>query len=330
MPSFPLAPPVAARVLLKALNARTPVPGLRGAAKPFPVHAVADASVTALRKAFASSFSRDGITDAATAYAALELNAARLREALSAVLRRVVVASGQVHALKTAGDAAGRDVRHASIRALLQPPRLSMRFDIRNPEVAKWATQHAAKLVVDITEDARQGIANVVAKTQAGDYTLREQQTLLRESVGLTSKQGETLMALRDELEEQGLSEREIEDELSARSDEMLDTRAETIARTESMSAANQGQQELWNQAREAGLLNGDELKEWIVTPDDTLCPLCAAMEGVQVPMGEVFDFDGEQVDVPPGHPRCRCTIGLAMPGSGDAQEGEAPEEVEE
>ena len=47
MLNLPFAPPVAARLLLKALRAQTPVPGLRGASKPYPVHGVADAAVTA-------------------------------------------------------------------------------------------------------------------------------------------------------------------------------------------------------------------------------------------------------------------------------------------
>jgi hypothetical protein len=49
--------------------------------------------------------------------------------------------------------------------------------------------------------------------------------------------------------------------------------RAELIARTETMRASNEGQQEAWDQAVEEGLLTGNEQQEWIVTPDDRLCP---------------------------------------------------------
>lgn len=97
--------------------------------------------------------------------------------------------------------------------------------------------------------------------------------------------------------------------------DEIIDdpARAETIARTEVMDAANAGQVEAWEQATEDGLLTGNEEKEWIVTPDDRLCPVCEPMDGVSVPLDEDFDVDGDQIDGPPAHPNCRCTLGLKL-----------------
>ena len=89
--------------------------------------------------------------------------------------------------------------------------------------------------------------------------------------------------------------------------------RAETIARTEVMKAANEGQLSAWTQAEEEGLLTGNEQKEWITTPDDRLCPICEPMDGVTVPLDEDFDVDGDQIDGPPAHPNCRCTLGLSV-----------------
>ncbi len=89
--------------------------------------------------------------------------------------------------------------------------------------------------------------------------------------------------------------------------------RAELIARTEVMRASNEGQLEAWDQATDAGLLTGNEQKEWIVTPDDRLCPICEPMDGVTVPLDDDFDVDGDKVDAPPAHPNCRCTVGLTL-----------------
>jgi hypothetical protein len=46
------------------------------------------------------------------------------------------------------------------------------------------------------------------------------------------------------------------------------------------MRASNEGQQEAWDQAVEEGLLTGNEQQEWIVTPDDRLCPECEPFDG--------------------------------------------------
>ena len=80
------------------------------------------------------------------------------------------------------------------------------------------------------------------------------------------------------------------------------------IARTETMRASNMGQQEAWAQAKDKGLLTGKEKKEWITTPDDRLCPVCEPMDGKKVPMADEFDIEG-----PPAHPQCRCTIAITL-----------------
>jgi hypothetical protein len=346
-----------------------------------PVHTVADSAVPLVRKAFLNSL--PDTWDEAS----IELWGARLREKLTGILHRVVVASGQVHGMKlrVAGDVDGHpfhgnqytdgeggggaekifvkkhlvetgradaealaaefrqsgsktaivpvrgksgsfhvhEIRGGgamrgaeSLRSLKPPqrPKTGMKFDASNPAAIKWARDHSAQLVTNITDDAKKAIQYLTARVESGDMQVRDMKKMLKSFVGLTQKQGEALVALRDSLDEQGLSASEIEDEIDAKSEEMLDRRAETISRTETMSAANEGQQELWEQGVDDGQLTGDELKEWLVTPDDRLCELCMAMENVQVGLDEDFDFDGEAVSTPPGHPQCRCTVGLAMP----------------
>lgn len=86
--------------------------------------------------------------------------------------------------------------------------------------------------------------------------------------------------------------------------------RAEVIARTESMRVAHEGQRMLWEQAIEDGLLPEDARRTWITTPDDRLCPICEALDGKEA------EFDGEyddDIELPPAHPNCRCTEGLAL-----------------
>lgn len=70
----------------------------------------------------------------------------------------------------------------------------------------------------------------------------------------------------------------------------ILKGRAETIARTETMSALNNAAQE---QYEEAGLM-----VQWVVTPSDALCVWCAGRNG------NVYKAGSVKI---PSHPRCRC-----------------------
>lgn len=150
-------------------------------------------------------------------------------------------------------------------------PRFRMRFDVNSPEAIAWADRHAGELIDNISETTREAISNAVAEAlETGD-----------------------LQGMFDEI-------------LDAVGDE---DRAELIARTESMTAVNEGQRQAWRQAVDEGLLTGEEKRTWIATGDESTCPICSELDGMTA------DMDGEYPDPggsgPPAHPRCRCTEGL-------------------
>lgn len=109
-----------------------------------------------------------------------------------------------------------------------------------------------------------------------------------------------------------GLSEDKIESMTDSYRDRLLNERADNIARTETLRAANEGQRLLWQDAVAQGQLDSQRMiREWVLTPDDRLCELCAKMIGDRA----VTEIDGTfnfpetgEIDGPPGHPRCRCT----------------------
>lgn len=98
----------------------------------------------------------------------------------------------------------------------------------------------------------------------------------------------------------------------------LLRHRATTIARTETIRAANQGVRLAGDQLARAGLVARGALAwEWIVTPDDRLCPRCAPMDGQIVRVdGDFRELGGDRVAVttPPLHPSCRCAIARKVP----------------
>jgi SPP1 gp7 family putative phage head morphogenesis protein len=149
-------------------------------------------------------------------------------------------------------------------------------FDKSNPAAVDWADKHAAELIDGISETTRDDIRELVAEALDGEYDVA---------------------ALADEIS-------------SLLGD---DARAELIARTESMTAANEGQMALWDQAQEAGLIGPNAQKEWVTAGDEKLCPICDGLDGEQVGLDETFDADGEDIEGPPAHPNCRCVIALAV-----------------
>jgi|SRR5579859_1135742 len=147
-------------------------------------------------------------------------------------------------------------------------------FDAKHPRMRKWIKKHTAELVDGIDDTTRDEIASLIEDAFANEDPTRKDLTdLIAETIG-------------------------------------DDDRAELIAHTETMRAANAGQREAWSQAQEDGYLEEGERRTWIVTDDDNLCPDCEDMDGEEAALEE--DYDGDGGEGPPLHPDCRCTEGLA------------------
>lgn len=147
---------------------------------------------------------------------------------------------------------------------------LGISFDATDPLAIQWAKDHALELANGISETSRDDIKAAIAAALEGD--------------GIEGAYDVILAAVGDS------------------------DRAEMIARTETMAAANEGSRQGWDQAVEEGLLSKDVKKEWIATSD--CCDDCDELDGEQVGLDEDYPNDGG--DGPPLHPNCRCTEGIA------------------
>lgn len=236
------------------------------------VHAAADAHVAKLSVAFRHAF--------AMGRKALGTppNADRAARAIVAALRTTLQPT-LTKALAAGGEAGlamlSKQLRAAEDFRALKPPirKLNIRFDAQNARAAAWALEHAGWLIDNIAQTTRERIQEAVARAQiSGD---------------LQAQYDDILAAVGDE------------------------DRAQLIARTESMTAANEGQRQGWDQAVDAGLLPADARRVWIAT-DVGPCPICEALDGNEAMLGE--EYDGEDGGYgPPAHPNCRCTEGLSL-----------------
>lgn len=84
--------------------------------------------------------------------------------------------------------------------------------------------------------------------------------------------------------------------------------RAETIARTEAMAAANAGKRAAWRKLVEDGTLDGNEAQMWVTAKDERRCPQCGELDGKTAALGGTFPGG---ILGPPAHPNCRCTVAL-------------------
>lgn len=142
---------------------------------------------------------------------------------------------------------------------------IGIAFDITNPEVIKWIKKRCGFLIKSIS-----------------DTTLDKLRKTLAEGVA----DGESIPKLASRI--------------SGVYDEAKGSRAVKIARTETLSASNQGNLQAYKQS---GVV---EKKEWLTAFDERTCEECADMNGEIVNINSNFSCG---VDTPPLHPQCRCAI---------------------
>ena len=186
---------------------------------------------------------------------------------------------------------------------------LSGSFDMRNLAAVQWASQHVAENIKQVNTASRAGINEILTNAQQYGGHPYETARQIRQFIGLTDKQVKGVLNKQSKLDEEGRSKEQVDRMIDADIRKKIRARANTIARTETIAASAAGQQLHWEDQMKKGYLNNAEMeKVWIITPDDRLCPICAAMGTERTAIDGTFLFGGK---APPRHPNCRCAIGL-------------------
>lgn len=195
-------------------------------------------------------------------------------------------------------------------------PSLELSFERINLEALQVAEDGLTHWLADLPDDQYQAAQTLLTQAIGGELDVRQFARQLAGTIGLDERSRGALARYDNANVQAGLSVAEIDKRYAAYSDRLKRQRAETIARTETMYAANLGQLYLWESAVRDGLIDPSTTKTmWIVTPDDRLCALCRQMTGERgtVPLGHAFDTPRGGMTAPPMHPRCRCTVGLVF-----------------
>ncbi len=209
------------------------------------------------------------------------------------------------------GDTAGR---HLSALMKLEsdgPDEMfdSFVFDETDPRAAKWIADQKKILATSVGIQSREAISVILQQSFTDGVAPLATAKRLRQHLGLTAGDSQALLTMEKKLTARGLPVLEIQRQLAERSSKMVRRRAVAIARTEIVTAVHEGQRELYMQAVDHGLLNPKvTVREWIVTLDDLLCPICIPFDGTTATISGQFPggYGG-----PPAHPLCRCTVAI-------------------
>lgn len=308
-----------------------------------------------LRRAFLGSIS--GIADAAQ-ISAIEarLRVGDVEGALIAVgidpvqFRRLDIAIAQ--AFEAGGGFTATSLPAARTS---QGARLSILFDVRSPRAEQWLRDRSGTLIREIVDDQRNMVRQHLAagleagnnpRTVALDLVGRVAPNGKRQggAIGLTNSQEAWTRNFRTELQtlnpaaldrklrdarfdrtvrrainsDTPLSASEIDGMVASYRNRALKLRADSIARTETIRALNEGQVEAAQQAIAKGQVKAEVMtKVWIATGDGRTRDTHTAMHDQSVGINERFvSPSGVSLDYPgdPSAPafetvNCRCTM---------------------
>lgn len=220
-------------------------------------------------------------------------------------------------AMSQAGAAAGPKIPRRMLAQPTTPFELEGLFNLINPRVSQFLNNYTAGLVINIGTDTGKAITELLRRANEEGRTPKAVARQIRDVIGLRPDQEKALANYQQRLELAGkMNQQQISKAVERYAKRLLAERADVIARTETMRAVNAGQNLAWQEAEQRELLAPGTRRRWLVTRDDRLCPVCAAIPGMN-PEGqrldEPFQTTMGPVLAPPLHPSCRCAMSLVI-----------------
>lgn len=199
--------------------------------------------------------------------------------------------------------------------------------------MAGIANRLSLDLVTGIGEAQKVTVERVMRHAVMEGMNPNDTAKLIADLVPLTERQAQAVInyrqalkhgvvalpALRDRrtdaMVERGVPAERVEPLVSAYAERLRLYRARTIARTESLRAANLSQHETIRQAVKAGRMPALS-KKWLVAFDERTCDICntiASWSAGGIALDDEFPTPDGSVLVPPAHPNCRCTVQYSL-----------------
>ncbi len=165
--------------------------------------------------------------------------------------------------------------------------RFKIAFNDPNKRAIRWAEEHAASLISGNVD--RELIRTVIADAQRNGIGTRVTARLIEDMVPLTDPHQKAVNRLFWSIYEDTGDVAFARKQAARKAKKLLRYRATSIARTESVNAANMGQQLLWETAIDLDLLPEGVQKIWVTARDSRVCVICSVMDGQTVGVSEWF-----------------------------------------
>jgi hypothetical protein len=189
-------------------------------------------------------------------------------------------------------------------------------FNVRNPYAINFLKNYEAGLITNVSRDTSRNVAAIVRQAFQEGGGPAAQARRIRDVVGLLPQQAAALARYEQALRAGKVPKSHLNMRVERYAKKLLTQRATVIARTETIRAANAGQDMAWKASTGAGMLPPGQKRQWLVTRDDRLCPSCAAIPGMNKEgraLDEPFRSPEGAVMAPPLHPNCRCAMSLKI-----------------
>lgn len=242
---------------------------------------------------------------------------ARIQRRLTLDQVAAAIEAGSAHGLFATIRSAGQVVlpieapavdEAQAVAAELDRPGFHFAFNLQDPNFTVAVEEHGARAIREIDGQTEQAVRTLLTRARRLGTHPRQLAYQVRDIVGLTTRQANAALNLYAGLLEAGRSTETAAARATAYARQLRLQRARTIARTETIRAANIGRIASYEQAATNGLFMRDRaMLEWMAVQQDP-AEICFQLDGTRVPLGS--DFDGL---LPPAHPNCRCVVTLVL-----------------
>ncbi len=191
---------------------------------------------------------------------------------------------------------------------------LTIVWNQANPLVGQAIDAQVGLLIRGISDESLRAVRGIMRQSFQEGLGIPQIARRLEQTIGLRDAQAQTLRALRQRLEAQGMKAGRVQQQVDLATRRALRHRATVISRTESLRASNLGAHLLLQEVEQQGLIDHAMRRVFIVTPDDRICSICNTVPSLNingVGLRTPFTTSIGPIMYPPVHPSCRCTVAL-------------------
>lgn len=180
-----------------------------------------------------------------------------------------------------------------------------------NPYSIVFMRERSAQLIKNIKASQAETIQQILTRNFEKGFRAENIYNEIKAHIGLLPRDEAAVFNRRERLSKEGYSARELDALSEKYRDDLLDSRAERIAQTETVSAQARGREDAWRVASASGELPAAH-REWFAAPPsgakDRPCEYCLEMHGATAPIDGTYDSPFGPIEGPPLHPLCRCS----------------------